>query len=101
MKSFFSALAFILFSFCMLAAQDDGRGAYFYKKEYFPAPLPLVWHSAGSGRHGVEGLRFGNVITLLIREGNRVDVSSNAAYTLLLNCNEYKIFEGKQSFEIE
>ena len=61
----------------------------------------IVWHSIGSGRHGVEGLRFGNVITSLIREGNRVDVSSNAAYTLLLNGNEYKIFEGKQSFEIE
>lgn len=68
MKRFFFALVFILFSFCMLAAQDGVRGAYFYKKEYFPAPLPLVWRSTGSGRHGVEGLRFGNVITSLIRE---------------------------------
>ncbi len=61
----------------------------------------IVWRSTGSERHGVEGLRFGNVITSLIREGNRVDVSSNAEYTLSLNGKEYKIFEGKQSFEIQ
>ena len=86
MKRFFSALVFILFSFCINADASA---------------ICIVWHSSGSGRHGVEGLRFGNVITSLIREGNRVDVSSNAAYKLLLNGNEYKIFEGKQSFEIE
>ena len=86
MKRFFSALVFILFSFCINADASANS---------------VVWRSTGSGRHGVEGLRFGNVITSLIREGNRVDVSSNAAYRLLLNGNEYKIFEGKQSFEIE
>ena len=47
MKRFFSALVFILFSFCMLAAQDGVRGAYFYKKEYSPEPLPLYEESKG------------------------------------------------------
>ncbi len=86
MKRFFSALVFILFSFCINADASANS---------------VVWRSTGSGRHGVEGLRFGSVITSLIREGNRVDVSSNAEYTLSLNGNEYKIFEGKQSFEIQ
>ena len=47
-------------------------------------------------RHGIQGLRFGNVITSLVREGERLEVESNMEYTLMLNGKEIRVAEGKQ-----
>ena len=57
----------------------------------------VVWRSTSSQRHGIEGLRFGDTVTSLVREGNRVDIVSNAAYTLVLNGKKYSIVEGMLS----
>jgi glycogen debranching enzyme len=57
----------------------------------------VVWHSTSDRRHGVTGLRFGDVETSLIREGNMVYVESNAPYQLSINGKEYRILQGKQS----
>ena len=57
----------------------------------------VVWHNTSDRRHGVTGLRFGDVETSLIREGNMVYVESNAPYQLSINGKEYRILQGKQS----
>lgn len=44
MKRTLSILALYLFSFSILSAQEE-RGAYFHRKEYFPAPLPSYQES--------------------------------------------------------
>ena len=56
----------------------------------------VVWHSTSDMRHGIQGLRFGNVITSLVREGERLEVESNMEYTLMLNGKEIRVAEGKQ-----
>lgn len=61
----------------------------------------VVWRSTGNGRHGIERLRFGDIVTTLVRDGKRIDVESNAGYRLVLNGKEYDIVKGKYSFEIE
>lgn len=61
----------------------------------------VVWRSTGNGRHGIERLRFGDIVTTLVRESKRIDVESNAGYRLVLNGKEYDIVKGKYSFEIE
>ncbi|MBQ8721984.1 MAG: alpha,alpha-trehalase, partial [Paludibacteraceae bacterium] len=60
----------------------------------------VVWHSRSEKRHGVEGLRFGDVVTSLVRSGNRVSVESNKEYILILNNKKYRILKGKQVFEL-
>lgn len=60
----------------------------------------IIWRSTSNRRHGIEGLRFGNTVTSLLRDGNRVDVESNAEYTLVLNGKRYKITAGKNLIEL-
>lgn len=55
----------------------------------------VVWRSTSSKRHGIEGLRFGDVVTSLVREGDMVHVESNAEYSLVMNGKEYKVAAGK------
>lgn len=56
----------------------------------------VVWHSTSDMRHGIQELRFGDVITSLVREGERLEVESNMEYTLMLNGKEIRVTEGKQ-----
>lgn len=60
----------------------------------------IVWRSTSNKRHGIERLRFGNVVTSLVRDGNRVDIESNTRYTLVINGKRYKIAAGKHSIEL-
>lgn len=60
----------------------------------------VVWRSTSNKRHGIERLRFGNVVTSLVRDGNRVDIESNTRYTLVINGKRYKISAGKHSIEL-
>lgn len=60
----------------------------------------VEWRSTCATRNGVKGLRFGNVVTSLVREGNIVTVESNKEYTLIINGKRYKASKGKQTFEI-
>lgn len=60
----------------------------------------VVWRSTCEKRHGIEGLRFGDVVTSLIREGNRVSVESSGEYTLILNGRKHKISKGRHTIEI-
>lgn len=60
----------------------------------------VVWRSTCEKRHGIEGLRFGDVVTSLVREGNRVSVESSGEYTLILNGRKHKISKGRQTIEL-
>lgn len=60
----------------------------------------VVWRSTSEKRHGVEGLRFGNVVTTLVRDGSTVTIESDNEYTLVLNGKEYNISKGKQVIEL-
>ena len=51
------------------------------------------------GEIGVRNLRFGNVVTDIVAEGNICRVSSNLPYTLKINGISYEIKQGEQSFE--
>ena len=51
-------------------------------------------------RIGVENLRFGNVITDIIAEGDRCHVRSNLPFTLRINGRAYEIAAGENTFTI-
>ena len=61
----------------------------------------VEWRSTSDKRHGIEGLRFGDVITSLIKEDDEVTVESNASYCLTINGKDYDIIEGRQVIRIE
>lgn len=61
----------------------------------------VVWRSTSKRRNGVERLRFGNVVTSLVREGNSVSVESNREYLLIFNGKRYKVSKGKHVFELK
>ena len=60
----------------------------------------LFWDSNSSATHGVRGLRFGNIVTSLVREGDCVSVESNSAYTLMINERKFEISAGKQNIKL-
>ncbi|MBQ8365913.1 MAG: hypothetical protein IJX41_08555 [Bacteroidaceae bacterium] len=60
----------------------------------------VEWRSTCATRNGIEGLRFGDVVTSLVREGDIVSVESNKEYTLIINGKKFKVSKGKQTFEI-
>ncbi|MBE6690083.1 MAG: hypothetical protein E7590_02215 [Ruminococcaceae bacterium] len=51
-------------------------------------------------RIGVENLRFGNVVTDIIAEGDRCHVRSNLPFTLRINGRAYEIAAGENTFTI-
>ena len=56
----------------------------------------LVWDRRRSGRHGIRRLRFGDVVTDVISEGERINVTSTQAYTLVLNGRWFSVRPGTQ-----
>ena len=61
----------------------------------------VEWRSTSDRRHGIEGLRFGGVVTSLIKDGVDVTVVSNAPYTLSINGKDFEIVEGLQTIRVE
>lgn len=53
-----------------------------------------------TGKFGVKNLRFGDIVTDVIAEGNHCFVKANASYTLKINGKAYKILAGENTFEI-
>lgn len=60
----------------------------------------VVWRSMSGENHGVKGLRFGDIVTSLVRQGNSIAVESNKEYILLFNGKEYCVSKGKQVIEL-
>ena len=54
----------------------------------------IVWRTDNISRHGIRNLRFGNITTTLICEGNTIIAESTAPYILVVNGVEYRINEG-------
>ena len=52
------------------------------------------------GKIGIENLRFGNVVTDIIAEGNTCIVNSNKPYTLEINGIPYAIAKGENRIHI-
>ena len=52
------------------------------------------------GEIGIENLRFGEIVTDIVANGNVCEVTSNLPYTLKINGVDYKIETGRQSFVI-
>ena len=51
-------------------------------------------------RIGIKNLRFGEVATDIVAEGNKCRVLSNVAYTLKINGKAYPVAKGENRFEI-
>ena len=60
----------------------------------------INWRSNSPKRHGIQNLRFGNITTTLIREGDTLDIQSNAPYTLEINGIEHDIKEGNNQIQL-
>ena len=60
----------------------------------------IVWRTNTTSRHGIENLRFGNVTTTLIREGNTITIESTAPYVLIVNGEKYSIGKGVSQVEL-
>ncbi len=54
----------------------------------------VTWRTSSTARHGIQSLRFGNVTTTLIREGDTIAVESTSPYTLVVNGKEYQVNAG-------
>lgn len=61
----------------------------------------VEWHKKGQGKQGLKNLRFGDVVTDIIANGQQVQVKSNKTYVLVVNNVRYKIKVGEQTFEIK
>ena len=60
----------------------------------------IVWRTNTTSHHGIENLRFGNVTTTLIREGNTITIESTAPYVLIVNGEKYSIGKGVSQVEL-
>ncbi|MDE7442815.1 MAG: alpha,alpha-trehalase, partial [Muribaculaceae bacterium] len=58
----------------------------------------IEWRKKGDGRQGMENLRFGDITTDIIAEGNQLSVKSDNPYTLVVNGIDYKINPGDNRF---
>ena len=60
----------------------------------------VKWNLKKDGKQGVKNLRFGETVTDLIYEKNKIFTKSNRAYTLIINGKSYKITSGEMNFNI-
>lgn len=61
----------------------------------------VEWRLVREGRHGLEQLRFGNVVTDLVTDGKgTVQVKSNAPYTLIINGVPHAIEAGSTAIKL-
>jgi hypothetical protein len=57
----------------------------------------VQWRRSQSGRHGVRRLRFGDVTTDIVAlDDERVEVTTNTPYTLVINGRPHAIPAGRQ-----
>lgn len=61
----------------------------------------VEWHKKGSGRQGLRNLRFGDVRTDIVADGNTVSITSDNAYTLVVNGKKYKVRPGSQTLKLK
>lgn len=59
----------------------------------------LMWHLHQSCRHGIRNFRFGKIVTDLIYDHGKIEITSNRAYTLYVNGQKYNIRKGNQTIE--
>jgi glycogen debranching enzyme len=52
------------------------------------------------GKFGIKRLKFGNVTTDIIADGDEVTVSSSAAYTLIINGRSFEISKGENKIQL-
>ena len=62
----------------------------------------MPYHRNGvDGRHGVRNLRFSDVVTDIVYDGEGIiDVKSNAPYTLVVNGKEVRIKAGESKLRM-
>lgn len=62
----------------------------------------VKWYKSDSfkKRIGIKNLRFADVVTDIIAEGNVCRVKSNKAYTLIINEKAFEITEGEQCIDL-
>ncbi|BDD08192.1 glycoside hydrolase [Fulvitalea axinellae] len=58
------------------------------------------WRLHRSDRHGIKDLRFGDIKTSVIADGDTVEVESDGEYKLYINGKKHKVKKGKQTFKI-
>ncbi len=58
------------------------------------------WRHYQSGKHGINNLRFGNITTDIISDGNTVKVKSNSPYSLIINKKRYAVKKGQTTIKI-
>lgn len=61
----------------------------------------VLWEKPeGKEKIGIENLRFGDIVTDIVAEGDRCRVKSNAPYTLEICGKECKIAAGENEFSV-
>ena len=61
----------------------------------------IRWNLHQSCRHGIRNLRFGDVVTDIVYDEDKIEVISNHPYTLFLNNWKYDIPAGAINFTIQ
>ena len=64
------------------------------------ATKTVRWNKIREDRHGIKNLTFGGIVTTVIAEGNRLNITSNDFYTLIVNERKIKIKKGEQTIII-
>lgn len=55
----------------------------------------VSWRRYRKGKHGIKRLSFGGIMTDIVSDGDKVEVTSNEPYTLVINGKEFQINKGK------
>lgn len=61
----------------------------------------VEWHKGGDGEQGLRNLRFGDIITDIVANGNNLKIESNKSYSLVINGKKYKVKKGSQTFNLK
>ena len=70
----------------------------FHKIDAFEKVVEWAMPDNVNGKIGIKNLRFGDVITDIETNGEKCYVSSNGAYTLIVDGVEYAISPGENNF---
>ena len=61
----------------------------------------VEWHKTGWGEQGIRNLRFGDVQTDIVADGDTVRVVSDKEYVLKVNGKKYRVKAGTQTFTLK
>lgn len=70
----------------------------FYKVDAFEKKIYWLKPDDSQGKIGIENLRFGNIVTDIIWDGEKYIVKSNEPYTLEINGKVYDVVSGNNHF---